>query len=333
MILSICIPSYDRFEKLNETIANILQAKSDNFEVVVVDNCSPRDICEYIKYDDSRLRFVKRENPVYGGKSVSDSILYAKGEYALLLLDKDTICGEYLDEFVDVLSYNKDVMGGYCVLNSKNQNVKVVSKKTIKKFGYLSKHPSGNFYKIDRLRDYIEKKEDEMEKDPFAFDIYMAYCASLGKMMMYDKKLVCSTLDNMSNKDTGSLTFSKNKGNVYYLVPNRIWQFKKYISCLMELNVTKNDKKDVLLCLYHKTIRLVTIDYRNIMRNKEVCNHYGHEPERVGILKMLCNVLRVRWAFIWKKCDGVNYFEKLKMDFKIVHSEIKRKMYKHKNGG
>ena len=324
MILSICIPSYDRFETLNETIKSILQAKSDDFEVVVIDNCSPRDICEYINYNDQRVRIVKRDVPVYGGKSVADSILYASGEYALLLLDKDTICGEYLDEFIDTLSRNKDIMGGYCELNAEKQDVKIISENTIAEFGYLSKHPSGNLYKIDILRNYMEEKANCMERDPFAFDIYLAYCASLGKMMKYEKKLVCSNLTNMPKNDTGSLTFSKNKGNVYYLIPNRISQFKTYINCLMELDVTKKEKKRALFYLYHRTIKLVSIHYRDIMRNKDVCNHYGHETEKVNIWKMLCNIVKTRWAFIWTKCKGINYFEKLGMDFKIVYLEVKR---------
>ena len=62
MLLSICIPSYNRFEKLDKTIREILRAETKKFEIVIVDNCSPRNIEEYITcIDDPRVRIVKRK--------------------------------------------------------------------------------------------------------------------------------------------------------------------------------------------------------------------------------------------------------------------------------
>lgn len=335
MLLSICIPSYNRFEKLNETIDSILKAKSNAFEVVIVDNCSPRDINEYITCNDARLRIVKRETPVYGGKNVSDCIVFARGKYALMLLDKDTIDGKYLDDFISTILDNQDVMGGYCVLNSLNKGISVVSKEVIATFGYLSKHPSGNFYRIDELRQYIELKENEMERDPFAFDVYMAYCASKGKMMLYDKEMVFSLLDNVDNSKKNkekSLTFSKDKGNVYYLVPNRMMQFKTYMQCLSELEVSKEEKKRALELLYESSLIHVTLEYRYIMKNKDVCEHYGHETENVNLLKMLYNALRIRSVLFHTKFLGINFFEKWGIDTKVVFLLIKKKISKSKNG-
>ena len=156
MTLSICIPSYNRFEKLNQTVEKILEAKSDDFEVVIIDNCSPRNIDEYVKFDDKRLRIIKREEPVYGAKSMGECILYGKGKYSLVLLDKDYIIGEKLDKFIETL-IKYDVCGGYCELNSESDSVEIEEENQIEKFGFLSKHPSGNFYKMEVLRSYMNE--------------------------------------------------------------------------------------------------------------------------------------------------------------------------------
>ena len=48
MVLSICIPSYNRLDELKKLLCSISKAKSDEFEVVVVDNGSSDDI-DFIK--------------------------------------------------------------------------------------------------------------------------------------------------------------------------------------------------------------------------------------------------------------------------------------------
>ena len=337
MLLSICIPSYNRFEKLNETISNILQAESDDFEVVIIDNCSPRDINEYISYEDKRLRIVKREKSVYGVKNVGDSVLFGKGKYSLLLLDKDNIVGSDLDDFIETLR-NNDVCGGYCELNSNNNSIEIESDRTIEKFGFLSKHPSGDFYKMDILRGYIKEKDNELEKDPFPFDIYLAYCASKGKMMHYDKPVVCSALNDPNAEDsTGTLTFKKELGNIYYFPKNRNDQFAVYTKCLSEFDISKEIKLKVLFCVYKRTIKQVSIEYRMVMKNPVVCRHYGHDAENISIIKMLKNVMLLRKVYYATECSGVTKKEKKKIErvisrkiIKKVVKMVKRKIFKGK---
>lgn len=328
MILSVCIPSYNRFEKLKETVGNILKAKSDEFEVVIVDNCSPRDIRDYISIDDPRLRIIKRDKPVYGVKNVGDSILWGRGEFSLLLLDKDTIIADGLDIFIESLK-NSDVMGGYCELNSKENNIEIVEKNTIEYFGYLSKHPSGNFYKIGAIRKYIESKSEVLEKDPFPFDIYLAYCASLGKMMYYDKPCVCSILNDLKEDDSrGSLTFNKDVGNMYYFPKNRIEEFKTYISCLNEIEIEKSERTEICTRLYKRTLLHVTKEYRNIMNNPEICKHYHHETEKIGLFKMMGFVADLRKAFYDTDCKNIT-----KKDKKLIEKKLLKKALRSKSRG
>ena len=60
MVLSICIPSYNRLDELKKLLCSISKAKSDEFEVVVVDNGSSDDI-DFIKINDDRIRVIKRD--------------------------------------------------------------------------------------------------------------------------------------------------------------------------------------------------------------------------------------------------------------------------------
>ena len=334
LTLSICIPSYDRFKKLRETVQEILRAKSDDFEVVIIDNCSPGNIEECISFDDPRLRIVKREKAVYGPKNVGDAILFGRAKYSLLLLDKDRIDGNGLDAFVKTLSHS-DVAGGYCKLNSKNANVEIVESRTVERFGYLSKHPSGDFYQIDLLREYIQEKEKILEKDPFPFDIYLAYCASKGKMMYYDKPCVCSALNDPPKDDSdnrGTLTFDKSAGNMYYFPENRNREFMVYVECLNELHLDKTTYTQVLESLYVRTLASVTREYRRIMRHPGICKHYHHEMEDIGIFKMIGFAQDFRKAYYSQPCEGLTNFEKRVIEWHAIKTVIRKMMRGKKHG-
>lgn len=314
--LSICIPSYNRFEKLNRTIQEILEAKSNDFEIVIVDNCSPRDVTQYILCADRRVRIIKRRTPVSGIKSVSDCLLFGKGKYSLLLLDKDMIHGINLDKFIDVLS-NNEVFGGYCKINSTRNYFEIVDKKIVERFGFLSKHPSGNFYRMDILRDFIVDNAYKLENDAFNFDIYMAFCASRGSMLYYDSNLVDSVLDKVEQKDEHSLTFSKANSNVYYMPNNRIQEFVTYMDYLCFLNISRKDRLATLKKIYKRASDFVTFEYQDIMRNKVICNHYGHETENILFTEMFSNQIEIRKEFYAFRCKDVNIINKIIFDAEI----------------
>lgn len=334
LTLSICIPSYDRFKKLRETVQEILKAKSDDFEVVIVDNCSSGNIEECISFDDQRLRIVKREKAVYGPKNVGDAILFGRAKYSLLLLDKDCIDGNGLDAFIETLSHS-DVAGGYCELNSQNANVEIVESRTVERFGYLSKHPSGDFYQIDLLRDYMHEKAKLLEKDCFPMDIYLAYCATKGKMMYYDKPCVRSALNTPSKDDSdnrGSLTFDKSAGNMYYFPKNRNQEFMLYVDCLNELGLDKTTYTQVLESLYIRTLASVTREYRSIMRHPVICKHYHHQMEDIGIFKMIGFAQDFRKVYYAQLCEGLSNQEKRAVERNAIKVVI-RKLLRGKNHG
>lgn len=317
LTLSICIPSYNRFEKLNETIKKILECDSNDFEVVIVDNCSPRNIEEYIDCQDARLKIVHRKTPVKGEKSVNECIAFASGEYALLLLDKDVIEGKFIKSLILELQKCKP-MGGYCELNSNNNNSFIFDINPIIKFGYLSKHPSGNIYKTDVVKEYISTAEDIIGNDAFGFDYCLAYCASKGSMLLYDKPLAFSVLSNAIGKPEKSLSFNPQNNNVFYFPKNRKDEFMSFVSELDKLIIDDDVKLKVLRVLYYRTIRQVTIDYRKIMMDKHTCYHYGHDMKRVSILEMLRNYFEIN------RCIDCMEYSFLRLEDKI---QLKKLVY------
>lgn len=290
MFLSICIPSYNRFEKLYETLNNILEAKSDLFEVIIIDNCSPRNIESFLPINDRRLKIIKRSKAVSGIKNVFDCLFYGEGKYKLLLLDKDYILGKNLDRFINILS-KENVCGGYCDINSKNFGYEIIEKNVVKKFGFLDKHPSGDFFRSDILLSYIKDKKEKLQKDIFSFDICLAGCAANGAMLHYKEPLIFSSLEQVDSKDKiKSLSFSKEKANLFFLPQNRIEQFITYLSYLKDLDISNKEKEEVLKTLYFRTAENITYSYKSIMSNEVICNHYRIDVDNITDAEMKKNL-------------------------------------------
>ncbi len=164
MILSICIPTFNRVKSLDNCLNSILISKNhvDNFhfEICVSDNNSGQDTEKIIrKYSqDLNIKFHKnKENygfAINGIKAVS----MAKGKYSWMIGDDDLILPETLLKVKRILSNNLDK--DYFFINSyhlqsvylekfsspfdtKNLNIK--NMKTISK---LNKDRAGNFWDV-----------------------------------------------------------------------------------------------------------------------------------------------------------------------------------------
>ena len=323
LTLSICIPSYNRFERLKKTIFNILKCKSDDFEIVVVDNCSSSDISKVINVEDKRLKIIKRDKPVDGTTNVNTCIMYGKGKYSLLLLDKDIIIGDKLSEFIETLNRN-DVFGGYCVINSNANNEEIYTENALEKFGFLSKHPSGNFYKMDMLKNYVNQKKEKILLNPFGFDIWLTYCAQLGNMLLYDRPLIKSSLSKIDKNDKKSFTYSVKNDNIYYFPKNRIEQFMMYFECLFSYKIGRLRKIKNVFKLYYRTLGQISIQYKSIMADEKVCSHYGHATKHVTMKEINENIFRLRKKFLKEKNSGMKYNEKFIV---ILISELLVKLY------
>ena len=329
MILSICIPSYNRFEKLNDTISKITISKSKDFDIVIVDNCSPRRIEDFIDCSDERIKIYHREEAVRGERNVNECVKFGDGKYSLLLLDKDVIDGRELEKLIEILK-GHEIAGGYCVINSKNDKYEIVDENRVLKFGYLSKHPSGNIYNTNIVSEFINNETNLIESNSFGFDYCLSYVASKGSMLYYDAPLISSNLSEPTDTVEKSLSFSPEKKNVYYFPQNRIDEFRTYLHYLDKLDIGKEEKIKKTEQLYQFTINAVSIGYRKIMKNKFICYHYGHKTKRVFFLEMFKNYLKVKKILFDADISYLPLVDKKKLNT-ALYKRIMAKFLRFKN--
>lgn len=101
--VSIGIPAY-KPEFLEEAISSVLAQTFEDWELIVVDDCSPADIKGIVgKFTDPRIRYYRNEqnigaeDPSYNWNRCID---YAQGEYFCLLCDDDLYHPTFLEEML-----------------------------------------------------------------------------------------------------------------------------------------------------------------------------------------------------------------------------------------
>jgi glycosyltransferase involved in cell wall biosynthesis len=102
-LVSICIPSYNRADLIEETIASALSQTYSNVEVIVNDNCSTDDswpLLERLAGKDARLKIFRNDANLGAVRNWQKVMSHATGKYALILWSDDLVKNTFVDKCV-----------------------------------------------------------------------------------------------------------------------------------------------------------------------------------------------------------------------------------------
>jgi glycosyltransferase involved in cell wall biosynthesis len=89
---SIVIPTRDRLDQLKAAINSILQQDYQDYEIVIADNSTNKDIENWIlNFNDSRIRYFPPKQSLNVTENWNRAINLAEGEYILMLGDDDVL--------------------------------------------------------------------------------------------------------------------------------------------------------------------------------------------------------------------------------------------------
>ena len=109
---SFVLPAY-KGRYLHEAIESILTQDSSDFELIVVDDCSPDPILKIVEqFHDSRISYYRNGKNI-GGKDLvaqwNHCLEYAKGDYVILATDDDVYESNFLSSFVPLIEKYPEV--------------------------------------------------------------------------------------------------------------------------------------------------------------------------------------------------------------------------------
>lgn len=103
--VTIAIPAY-KSAYLTESINSVISQTYSNWELIIVNDCSPNNIEGVIeKFSDSRIRYYKNEKNIGGADPVANwnkCLSYAKGDFFCLLCDDDVYAPTFLEKMLEL---------------------------------------------------------------------------------------------------------------------------------------------------------------------------------------------------------------------------------------
>ncbi len=302
MLLSICIPIFNNYAQLNQTLRSMLKSDSEDFEVIIIDNCTPPENI-HIEFTDKRLVIINRNIAVDGRINLWDSIKYGHGKYVMFCLDKDYIQGEEIVTFIQTLKENPELKGGYCAINKKKgkRKIRILHKKSLRHM-YLGRHPSGEFFLRDIVNEVYRYINYEDPKSsyylyPFVNDLLLATAISKGSIMIYNIPFIYTSIKISNVSKSKSLTYSPNNKNLYFTPDARIRQMQVNIEHLMLLKLNDNEFKQAVKWICYNTMDLCTYEYMKIMGREDLCEHYYVQARKITYKEMKNDLAKMLFAF------------------------------------
>ena len=290
-IISFCIPTYNRRDKVFELVNNVLKYQGATIEVLVLDNCSTdgtKDLLE--KIQDSRFRLIQNEKNIGGIKNPYKVLSLAKGDFCFLCLDKDFVNPKFINKLIKRLTKDNDVVFGYCALNMENESIDTTFEKgfqSILNMSYLSAHPTGMFYKTniftktDALKDIFHSEKIF----GFGFELINAEMSLTGKSLRVNLP-VFSVESREECAKTVSYTY-KNANDVFFSPKGRFNEFYVYTKHLYSLNITLKEKKIIIKKLLTQCLLTATFGYKDIMKDISICEHYHLKATNISSIELL----------------------------------------------
>lgn len=334
ILLSICIPTYNRLFHVNKIVEELLKCDSTEFDVFVIDNCSTNG--EKLRdFKDSRVHYIMRDNPVDGRINLWDSLKFADGQYRMFCIDRDTIFGNKLEYFLEQLK-KSDVRGGRCIIDKKENADHVnIYEKCKYPIAYGNLHPSGNFVRWDVvLEEYSKIKYSNRESryylTPFMNDFILANAMIKGLFMIYDMPLVYTAMTIAEKDEPKSSTYSPQKGNLYFMPKSRMDQMNMDIDHLNTFDLNKNIYTRYLRRIIANTLTNCTLSYRDIMSNPTLCEHYYLETKSVNYSEIRSIVSMFRKNYFSNESIKINLMERYYTyewaRLRCILSSVKRKI-------
>lgn len=128
--VSIVLPTFNGERYLKESIESILRQSYQNWELIIVDDCSTDstpEIAKSFSSMDSRILYVRNERNKKLPASLNVGFSFAKGDYYTWTSDDNYFADDALEIMVNELDSNPDVGVVYCDINCINENGDLLS--------------------------------------------------------------------------------------------------------------------------------------------------------------------------------------------------------------
>lgn len=325
-VLSICISTYNRGEKIEALVKHILKISSSEMTVVVVDDYSSDDTTERLsQIQDARFHFYSNAFNQGARGNWFETINHGCGKYILHLLDRDWIYSEYVTVLLEVLNKGNICFGYigriFSLADSKKAIVEEYNagQEALEKFAFTLIHPSGFLVKKD-IWDKIADKEKFFYDENYGIYPHSYIFACLAKE--YDGVLINYPMIEIINRASYARYKSKFYENNKKLLP--YWwtpeAHKRELEALTQyaynhMNLQNSLLRKILQYRFHENLHISTVQYRQNAKNLMHVRHYGMKVSYIKeteLLKINIKFLLEYLLFLKRNCKKILCWEFIK---------------------
>ena len=109
-LVSIGIPTYNKSNYLKEAIQSVLNQTYQNYEIVIVDDCSTDNTKEIVEsFKDKRIQYYKLENNLRPPRSWNECVKFSKGKFFAILPHDDFYEPDFIKKTIQEFEENGEV--------------------------------------------------------------------------------------------------------------------------------------------------------------------------------------------------------------------------------
>ena len=309
MLLSFCIATYNRSSVIMELVETLLSIESEEFEVVVVDDCSTDDTQACLAgIEDKRLRVVQNRKNQGSIMNIYRAIDAGQGEYLFYLNDRDGVKKYKILPLIKILKElkNQDVAFARCdselSLGAQYQ-VFESGEAAIVEFACRITHPTGYIFKKTTWKEMAKKKvffSDEKYGDYPTANL----CAVLAKRYNGARILgdICNAnYERIDFKQVKSGYYKNRKDKRLWYTPEvSVRELNIAVKLMRSLNIETPIIMRTILFRFAEYMRRDVNLWYVIASQPSNSYHYGVAPPKKNFWKPIRNGL-----YIYKETDKI----------------------------
>jgi len=128
-LVSVIIPSYNRAGFLKEAIGSVLAQTYENFELLVLDNCSQDHTPDVVaSFRDSRIKYLRHHCNIGSTANWTYGVYWARGRYLSILADDDKYRPDFIFRRVQAFTKSANVVAVFSAYVISDANGRITGK-------------------------------------------------------------------------------------------------------------------------------------------------------------------------------------------------------------
>ena len=295
LILSICIPTYNRSRLLSECIKGLISCPSPEIEIVVSDNASTDGTRDAVKkINDPRIKYYRNDENLGYPANILKLAERATGDFLLYISDEDHVAVEEIPWILNVIKTNKNIshiIGSLGWEGAGREKICKAYEDKILKSGYDSltelfwdySHGSGIILKKEALDLNHAKKYLGTALAPYV-DIILETQTMVAGDTLCTSKILCYIGE--TQLESRQPLF---QGRSYGHPVNRVFQLKEKIKLIYDLTDEKHTEKTLLKKQMRYASNIPVYAFAGIFRPP-----YYHFSDVLHVLYLLPSIKEIR---------------------------------------